>query len=93
MQKLNASTIQSGIDVAMPPVGPLASPLPEPKTKLLLVDFRNGEAVHQHPDVAPYLKQGWLIRSAVPRIVEGKGTRLLVVLSQGTRGPLLTRIK
>lgn len=58
-------------------------------TKLLLVDFRSGEAVHQHPDIVPFLQQGWQIRSAVPRLVESKGTRLLVVLNQlGRRKPL-----
>ena len=49
--------------------------------KLLLVDFRSGEAVRKHPEVAPLLSQGWRIKSAVPRLVEAKGTKLLVVLT------------
>ena len=49
--------------------------------RLLLVDFRNGEAVRDHPEIAPLLDEGWRIKSAVPRLVEAKGTRLLVVLA------------
>lgn len=49
--------------------------------KLLLVDFRSGESVRKHPDVLPLLTQGWRIKSAVPRLVESKGTKLLVVLT------------
>lgn len=64
------------------------SPVPSNTTKsqqpikLLLVDFRNGESVCAHPEVAPMLNDGWTIRSAVPRIVEDEGTRLLVVLTR-----------
>ena len=54
----------------------------EQPIKLLLVDFRNGESVGAHPDVAPLLRDGWSIRSAVPRIVEEEGTRLFVVLTR-----------
>src|SRR5690606_12225473 len=52
--------------------------------KLLLVDFRSGEAVRNHPEIAPLLRQGWRIKSAVPRLVEAKGTKLLVVLTPPT---------
>ena len=55
----------------------------------MLVDFRSGECVSQHPEIAPLLNEGWQIRSAVPRIVEAQGTKLFVVLSQATR-PALT---
>lgn len=51
----------------------------EEGTKLLLISFRNGEAVDDHPDVTPYLDEGWRIRSASPRVTD-KGTELLVVL-------------
>ena len=50
--------------------------------KLLLVEFRSGEAVLLHPEVAPLIQQGWRLRSAVPRIVEGEGLKLLVTLGQ-----------
>ena len=50
-------------------------------SKLLLVEFRSGEAVRMHPEIAPLLTEGWRIKSAVPRLVEAKGTRLLVVLT------------
>lgn len=54
----------------------------ESRTKLLLVDFRNDEAVSQHPDLAPFLEDGWAIESAVPRVVESEGTKLFVVLTR-----------
>lgn len=63
------------------PIKPTAAKNPQP-IKLLLVDFRNGEPVRVHPDVAPLLNDGWSIRSAVPRIVEDEGTRLFVVLTR-----------
>lgn len=53
--------------------------------KLLLVDFRSGEAVREHPEVEPLLSEGWRIKSAVPRLVEAKGTKLLVVLTPPVR--------
>lgn len=57
-----------------------ATPLTE--TKLLLVAFRSGEAVRQHPDVQPWLSAGWTVRRAVPRVVESGKTKLLVVLER-----------
>ena len=60
----------------------VAPPLPGIGAKLLLVEFRSGEAVDLHPEVAPLLRQGWRLRSAVPRIVEGEGLKLLVTLAQ-----------
>ena len=69
-------------------VAPSAPPrLARPNTKLLLVDFRSGEAVSQHPEIQSYLKQGWRVKSAVPRLVEAGGTRLLVVLTQPSTSP------
>jgi len=58
-------------------------------TRILLVQFRNGEAVDRHPELKALIDDGWSIRSAVPRIVEAEGTKLLVVLGKppapGTR--------
>lgn len=52
-----------------------------PHTKLLMVDFRSGETVCTHPDVASYLDDGWHVQSAAPRVTD-EGTRLLVVLTR-----------
>lgn len=63
-------------------------------TKILLVQFRNGEAVDRHPELQGLLDDGWSIRSAVPRIVEAEGTKLLVVLGKpvpGTRAAVRKR--
>lgn len=49
-------------------------------SRVLLVDFRSGEPVHRHPDLLPLLVDGWMIKSAVPRLVENEGLKLLVVL-------------
>lgn len=56
------------------------------RAKLLLVDFRSGEAVRQHPDVAPLLKDGWSVTGAAPRVTP-EGTRLLVVLAPPGSSP------
>ena len=61
---------------------------PEPNAnhvKLLLVDFRSGEAVEHHPALVPWLSDGWQVRSAVPRVVEKGQTRLLVVMEREGR--------
>lgn len=50
--------------------------------KLLLVGFRSGETVQEHPDLHAWLSEGWHVRSAVPRIVEDGDTKLLVVLER-----------
>lgn len=62
-------------------------------TKIMLVSFRNGEAVSKHPDIAGLLSEGWAISSAVPRIVEAEGTKLLVVLVKPAQEARLTRVK
>ncbi len=62
-------------------------------TKIMLVPFRNGEAVSKHPDLAAFLADGWTISSAVPRLVESEGTKLLVVMVKPVQGARLTRIK
>lgn len=67
---------------------PALQPLAGAETKLLLLPFRSGEAVQQHPELAPLLAQGWRLKSAVPRIVEGDGLRLFVVLTQPQTLPL-----
>ncbi len=50
-----------------------------PRSKLLLIPFRNGETLGRHPEVRPYIRAGWRVTSAAPRVTEG-GTKLLVVL-------------
>jgi hypothetical protein len=76
-----------------PGITKLTSPAGKTLTKILLVPFRNGEAVNKHPDLASLLADGWSISSAVPRIVETEGTRLLVVLMKPEQSARLTRIK
>ena len=67
--------------------------------KLMLVPFRNGEAVDQHPVLQPWLEKSWRIRSAVPRIVERGDTKLLVILErpifgvESSRSPASQRIR
>ncbi|MEX0600571.1 MAG: hypothetical protein WD205_08010 [Rhodothermales bacterium] len=51
-------------------------------TKIVLVQFRSGEAVSEHPELVEFLADGWTVRSAVPRMVEAEGTKLLVVLAR-----------
>lgn len=65
-----------------PDVGRAARSDPETGVKLLLIAFRSGEAVERHPDVQPWLEDGWTVRSAVPRVVESGATKLLVVLER-----------
>lgn len=62
-------------------------------TKILLVNFRNGEAVSKHPELQQYISDGWSIRSAVPRLVESEGTKLLVVMAKPESAARLTRVK
>lgn len=54
--------------------------------KLVLVDFRSGEAVRKHPELQPWLNAHWTVRSAMPRIVEHGETKLLVVLERSPFG-------
>lgn len=68
------------VSTAAPTLGARSSTA-QGDAKLLLVDFRSGEAVRKHPEIEPLLSQGWRIKSAVPRLVEAKGTKLLVVLT------------
>lgn len=57
----------------------LPAEVSDEQTKLLLIPFRNGEVVARHPDVLPYLEEGWHVRSAAPRVTS-EGTKLLVIL-------------
>lgn len=70
------------IDAPVPAFGKLTSAPSKALTKILLVEFRNGEAVTQHPELSTLLSDGWSVRSAVPRIVESEGTKLLVVMAK-----------
>lgn len=67
------------------PPAALKSPYPSaaaraPRVHILLIDLPYGSAVQEHAEVAPMMHQGWQIRRARPRIVEGQGRRHLVVL-------------
>lgn len=55
--------------------------------KMLVVEFRSGEAVHRHPALTPYLCEGWEIESAVPRLSDVDGVELLVVMSRSAVAP------
>lgn len=80
--------------VALPPGISNLTPRPNKSlTKIVLVPFRNGEAVNKHPDLTSLLDEGWSVSSAVPRIVEAEGTKLLVVLVKPEQSARLTRIK
>lgn len=100
---VNRSTLALSAEEAVPPPSIDAEAAPslpsapldratEPGAKLLLVEFRSGEAVVLHPEVMPLLQQGWRIRSAVPRIVEGEGLKLLVTLTQSGKGPAIKKM-
>ncbi len=52
------------------------------RSRVMLVDFRSGEPVQRHPEVMPLLMGGWVVKSAVPRLVENEGLKLLVVLKR-----------
>ena len=51
-------------------------------TRVLIVDVRSSEAVPRHPVVRPLLERGWDIRRCAPRVMEGRGLQLLVVLER-----------
>lgn len=78
---LDVSPTAKYVDPPVPALGKLASSR-KALTKILLVEFRNGEAVTKHPELEHLLEEGWIVRSAVPRIVESEGTKLLVVLAK-----------
>lgn len=52
-------------------------------TRLLLVGFRSGEAVAHHPELADWLRRGWRVLKAKPRLTE-EGAKLFVVLGRPT---------
>lgn len=69
------------------------TPVEKPGSKVLLVDNPAAETVTKHPAIAPLLNNGWELESAVPRLVESQGTKLLVVLThpaRASRRPSLT---
>ena len=47
---------------------------------LLLLPYRAPETVDQHPDVVAWRRRGWHVGNVEERLVEGKGTRLLITL-------------
>lgn len=52
------------------------------RVRILLLDLPFGGSIDTHPDVAPRLAEGWRVRRARPRLVEGQGRRHLVVLAR-----------
>jgi hypothetical protein len=53
-------------------------------TTVMTVDFRSGEAVHLHPRIAPMLRDGWMLRRAVPKFIDGT-VQLLVTMRRRER--------
>lgn len=76
-----------------PPLAKITSRPNKTLTKIMLVPFRNGEAVNRHPGIRRFLEDGWTVSSAVPRIVESQGTKLLVVMVKPGPSARLTRVK
>ena len=73
-------TIPPKPETSLPsPVSVVPGPKAE-RVKILLLDFRSGEAVDRHPDLAVHLKKGATIKSAEPRISASGTPKLLVVL-------------
>ena len=93
MENVTLNSSPSDASAPLPPVTGLSAAPSRTLTKLALVPFRNGEAVSKHPELQSLLKEGWTIRSAVPRIVESEGTKLLVVLVKPEMESRLLRIK
>ena len=93
MQSPVAEVESKSAELPHPPAANLASRPAKILTKIMLVQFRNDESVSKHPELQSFLEQGWNIRSAVPRIVESEGTKLLVVMAKPETGTRLTRIK
>lgn len=52
----------------------------ELNVRFLLIERGQNEDVGAHPEVVPLLQEGWEIGSVQPRVLEGKGSRLLVLL-------------
>lgn len=88
-----ASSLEVDVTPPVPTISPFTSAPTRTLTKILLVDFRNGEAVSKHPELQQFISDGWSIRSAVPRIVESEGTKLLVVMTKPDAGTRLKRVK
>lgn len=57
----------------------------ELSVRFLLIQRGQAEDAGAHPEVAPLLQEGWKIGSIQPRVVEGKGSRLLVLLHRPDR--------
>jgi hypothetical protein len=49
--------------------------------RTLIVDFRSGESVQCHPEIQPFLQDGWHLQKAVPKLVDGR-IRLLAVIER-----------
>lgn len=49
-------------------------------TRSLVVEFRSGESVQQHPALKELIQDGWHIESAVPECIDPDCTQLRVKL-------------
>lgn len=57
-------------------------PTTDASTKVMIVDFRSGEAVVRHPALVDLLNDGWSVQSAVPHIADADEVQLLVVMNR-----------
>ena len=53
-----------------------------PSVRLLRIGVSHDVPVYDHPKVAPLLRNGWRIKSKMPRLVEGEGVQLFIVLTR-----------
>lgn len=65
------------------------------RTKLLTIDYNDGQATCEHPALRKWTGAGWRVKSASPRLIELEGTKLFVVLtkdeSKGAKSPTASR--
>lgn len=68
------------------PRNPVGESAPPQGALLLLLPYRSPDSIDKHPAVATWLRRGWRVASAEERLMEGEGTRLLVILrpAEGT---------
>lgn len=52
----------------------------------MLLPFVEHDDVGGHPDLQHYLATGWKVRESAPRLTEGEGLKLFVVLHRDEPG-------
>jgi|GEM_PF-4550942 len=62
----------------------------DPESRVLMVDFRSGEAVIRHPQLRVLIEGGWSVESAVPYCEDADDVKLLVVLRRKAGDEYLT---